>query len=157
MVEPSSKQVPNGSFERINMLEYAPAITLNGIVAVLSLFDLTRQEITSMAHEYFQWLQPGGYLLICVLGAEDCDTTPDLYDADGCFATGVPFTFMNHKVFINIFTKAGWITLLEQAGFEISHKETEIFIPPASAICDNETHFFVIAQRSLGETRTQNV
>ncbi|MCJ1267556.1 hypothetical protein MMC22_007441 [Lobaria immixta] len=61
MVDLSRKQVPNGSFERVNMLEYkAPANSFHGIVASLSLFLFEREEMTSMASKWFQWLQPGG-------------------------------------------------------------------------------------------------
>ena len=147
MVELSSKQVPTGSFKKCNMLHYQPMDHLNGIVAMLSLFELTREEISLMADKWFQWLQSGRYLLIGVFRAEDCDTTPEMYDSDGQYAIGIPFTFMNHKVSTNLFTKAGWNALLKEAGFEIIHTETDIFQPPQSAICDDEPHYYVIARK----------
>ena len=150
MVELSSKQVPSGSFNKVNMLHYSPANALNGVIAMLSLFELTRQEITLMADKWFEWLRPGGYLLIGVFGAEDCDTAHDMYDADGQCATGIPFTFMNHKVSMTLFTKAGWIALLEEAGFKIIHAETDLFVPPAATVCDDEPHYFVIGQKISG-------
>ncbi len=148
MVELSSKQVPTGSFTRANMLHYTPADHPTGVIAMLSLFALTRQEISLMAHKWFQWLQPNGYLLIGVIGAEDCETAPEMYDSDGQCATGVPFTFMNHKVSVTLFTKAGWNALLKQAGFEIIHTETDIYTPPPATVCDDEPHYFVIARKS---------
>ena len=148
MVELSRKQVPNGSFERVDMLHYAPADSFNGVAAMLSLFELTREELTSMAYKWFQWLQPNGLLLIGVVGAEDCETTPGMYDVDGQCARGIEFTFMNHKVSMTLFTKAGWNSLLEMAGFEIVHSETDIFVPPSAAVCDDEPHYFVIARKS---------
>ena len=147
MVELSSKQVPTGSFKKSNMLHYDPTDHLNGIIAMLSLFELTREEISSMAAKWFDWLQPNGSLLIGVFGAEDCDTTPEMYDPDGQCATGIPFTFMNHKVSMTLFTKAGWNALLVDAGFELVHAETDVFRPPASTVCDDEPHYFVIAQK----------
>ncbi len=147
MVELSSKQVPTGSFTKVNMLYYTPADPLNGVIAMLSLFELNRQEISLMARKWFQWLRPGGYLLIGVFGAEDCEPTPEMYDSDGLCATGIPFTFMNHTVSMTLFTKAGWNALLEEAGFEVIHTETDIFSPPPATVCDDEPHYFVIARK----------
>ena len=83
MVNLSRKQVPGGSFERTNMLDYSPTEDFHGIIAMLSLFELTREEVTTMAAKWFQWLCPNGMLLIGVFGAEDCETTPEMYDRDG--------------------------------------------------------------------------
>ena len=80
MVDLSSKQVPSGSFERFNMLDYTLGEPRDGVVAMLSLFELTRQEITSMSYKWFDWLRPGGYLLLGVFGAEDCNPAPEMYD-----------------------------------------------------------------------------
>ena len=98
MIELSRKQVPKGTFERCNMLEYAPSpASFDGVTATLSLFELTRTQLTSMATKWFQWLRPGGYLLICTFGAEDCDgTRAEMYDADKECASGIPWTFMGH-------------------------------------------------------------
>ena len=76
MVELSTKQVPTGSFKKVNMLHYHPTDHLNGVIAMLSLFELTREEISSMADKWFQWLQPNGILLIGVFEAEDCIQLP---------------------------------------------------------------------------------
>ena len=70
-----------------------------------------------------------------------------MYDMDGQCATGIPFTFMNHKVSMTLFTKAGWNALLIEAGFELIHTETDIFKPPPSTVCDDERHYFVIARK----------
>ena len=149
MVELSRKQVPTGSFERVNMLHFTPPEgTFHGVIAMLSLFELSRQEITIMAHKWFHWLCPGGYLLIGVFGAEDCGRTiPDMYDADGQCAAGIPFTFMNAQVSMTLFTKAGWRALLENAGFKVVHTVTDVFTPPAAAVCDPEPHYFITSQK----------
>ena len=147
MVELSKEQVPDGSFETVNMVDYTPATDFGGIVAMLSLFELSREEITSMACKWFKWLQPGGYLLIGVFGAEDCTTSPAMYDSDGQCASGIDFVFMNHRVKMTLFTKAGWKHLLESSGFEIVHEETDVFSPPPATVCDDEPHYFVIARK----------
>ncbi len=147
MVELSQKQVPQGTFERCNMLEYSPNKEFGGIVAMLSLFELSREELTSMARKWFQWLQPNGHLLIGVFGAEDCETASEMYDLDGQCASGIEFTFMAHRVSMTLFTKAGWCKMLEEAGFEVVHRETDVFAPPPAAVCDDEPHYFVIARK----------
>ena len=150
MVELSRKQVPTGTFEKVDMLHYAPSEDklFSGIVATFSLFVLTREEITIMASKWFQWLQPNGFLLIGVLGAEDVGTTrPEMYDADGECARGIEETFMNAKQLVTLFTKAGWNGLLEGAGFQIVHTEQDLFRPPKAAVCDDELHYFVIARK----------
>ena len=57
---------------------------------------------------------------------------------------------MAHRVFMTLFTKQGWNKLLEGAGFEIVHAETDWFSPPASAECDDDPHYFVIAKKPGG-------
>ncbi|MCJ1234874.1 hypothetical protein MMC14_002838 [Varicellaria rhodocarpa] len=152
MVDLSRKQVPGGTFEIVNMLEYTPPSStttkFNGVVAMYSLFVLSREQITRMAGNWFQWLEPGRYLLIGVIGAEDFkNTSPEKFDADGQCATGVPHMFMNNVVYVTLFTKEGWNKLLENTGFTVVHTETDLFRPPADAVCDDEPHSFVIAQK----------
>ena len=148
MIDVSREQVPTGVFERCNMLEYSPSERFNGIVANLSLFYLTRTELTSLAQKWYEWLvEDDGYLLIGVFGADDCSTTPDMLDADGKFARDIPWTLLAHRVWINLFTKAGWKEVLEQAGFSIVHTESDVFMPPKEAVCDDEPHYYVIARK----------
>jgi SAM-dependent methyltransferase len=148
MVELSKKQVPQGTFQQCNMLHFAPSpASFGGATTVLSLFGLSRAEITLMAQKLFQWIQPGGVLLIGVFGAEDCKTRAEQYDEDGECAHGIESTFMAHKSFMTLFTKPGWNKLLEGAGFEIVHTETDVFITASSARCDDDLYYYVIAKR----------
>lgn len=146
MVDLSRKQVPHGTFEEVNMLSYAPSDKFDGVVASLSLFELTREELTTMAHKWFQWLRPNGLLLILVIGADDVKTSPEMWDSDGQCVQRIGWTFMSRTVYITLFTKAGWNSLLEGAGFSIVHTETDTFVPAAEG-CDVEPHYFVIARK----------
>ena len=151
MIELSRKQVPQGTFELCDMLEYSPPpASFGGVTATFSLFELSRAEITALAGKWFHWIQPRGYLLICVIGAEDCESVrSEMYDADGECASGIDYTFMGHKVSLTLFTKAGWNRLLEGVGFEVVHTETDLFKLPPAAKCDDddEMHYFVIAKK----------
>ena len=148
MVKLSKQQVPEGEFQCCSMLNYTPSpATFGGVVASLSLFGLSRVELTSMATKFFQWIQPGGILLIGVSSIEDWDVKPEQLDADGEFASGVENTFMGHKSFMALFTRAGWSRLLEGAGFEVVHTDTNVFTAPPNAVCDDDPHYFVIAKK----------
>lgn len=150
MVSLSRKAVPSGTFEVVNMLEYAPTVSYDGVVASLSTFELTRQELTTMSHRWFQWLRPGGLLLINTFGAEDCaQVKPENYDDDRECANKVEWKFMGNTVLVTLFTKAGWQSLLGKAGFEIVHTEGDMFTPPAYSNCDPEPRHYIIAKKSL--------
>ena len=148
MIQLSREQVPRGTFELCSMLEYSPPpASLGGITATLSLFALSRAEHTSMVEKWFQWLRPGGYLLIGVIGAEDANKVqPSMYDPDGECVNGADFTFMGYNVYLTLFTKAAWIRLLESRGFAIVHTEVDRF-QPSHPQCDEELHYFVIAKK----------
>ena len=85
--------------------------------------------------------------MIGVIGAEDVEKIkPEMYDDDRECASGIDFLFMGHQVYLTLFTKVGWNRVLESAGFEVVHTETDLFKPP-SAGCDDEMHYFVIARK----------
>ena len=148
MVSLCLKAVPSGTFEVVNMLEYAPTTRYEGVVASLSIFELDRQEVEMMAQRWFQWLKPGGLLLINTFAAEDCTQVKARnWDADGECARRVEWMFMGNNVLITLFTRAGWKVLLEKAGFEIVHTEEDLFHPQAGADahCDPEPHYYIFA------------
>ena len=153
MVSLSRKAVPGGTFEVANMLEYAPPAQTDGsgydgVVASLSIFELSRSEVGTMSRKWFEWLRAGGLLLINTFAAEACEQVKDgNWDADRQCATKVEWMFMGNNVLITLFTKAGWKALLEEAGFEIVHTEEDLFQPRAEARCDLEPHYYIIAKK----------
>ncbi|KAG8531937.1 uncharacterized protein KY384_003573 [Bacidia gigantensis] len=151
MIELSRKQVPTATFEQCNMLSYSPPPgSFGGATASLSLFELTRAQLTTMVANWARWLRPGGYLLIATMGAEDVEgTREEMYDEDGECASGIPFTFMGSRVYLTLFTKKGWERLLEGAGFEIVETQRDLFSPPKEAKCDEEKHLFLIARKRV--------
>ncbi len=149
MVSLCRKAVPSGTFEVANMLDYAPTASYDGVVVSLSIFELSRDEVTTMSHKWFQWMKPGGLLLINTFATKA--STPvkaENYDADGECATKVEWPFMGNIVLITLFTEAGWKGLLEKAGFEIVHTEEDLFTPPAASKSIPEPRYYIIAQKS---------
>ena len=150
MVDLSRNQVPTGSFERANMLEYEAATDdFHGIVVSLSLFGFDREEMTAMTPKWYQWLQPGGLLVLVVDEAEDRRATPEMYDSDGECARGIPSRFMNRNMDITLFTKQGWNNLVIKAGFEIVYTKTRPFVPPAEAGSMDEMRYYMIARKPV--------
>ncbi|KAI4160393.1 MAG: hypothetical protein LQ342_005804 [Letrouitia transgressa] len=147
MVDLARKKVPNATFEKASMLEYKPTNLLDGVIAMFSLFQLTRKDITSMAHKWYGWLQPGGLLLLGIIAAEDCNLDSKVFDSDGKCATGVQTWFMKRPISVTLFTKAGWNDLLEDMGFELLHTKISAFAPPPNSGAAQETHYFIIARK----------
>ncbi|CAD6439433.1 61f8a688-db2b-4d4e-b25b-16ad6f8d53af [Sclerotinia trifoliorum] len=155
MVDLSVKHVPTGSFEQANMLEYTPRFQNNTpdidvIFSIFSLFCLSREEMTTMASKMFNWLKPNGLLCIGTICAEDFKTTPSMYDTDGLCATNVEMMFMGSRCSsMTAFTKQGWKSVIETAGFEIIHTKSNLFVPrPSPGVAtDDEMHYFIMARK----------
>ena len=152
MVSLSQKAVPSGTFEVANMLKYTPTVSYDGAVASLSIFELSRQEVTTMCHKWSQWLKPGGLLLISTFAAEDCEQVkaPN-YDTDGECASKIQWGFFGQKVLITLFTRKGWKALFDKAGFEIVHTEEDLFTPAADTECEPEPRYYIIAKKVSSE------
>ncbi|KAL8663994.1 MAG: hypothetical protein Q9202_003411 [Teloschistes flavicans] len=148
MVEVCRKQVPEGTYEVVSMLDYVPKIEYDGIVASLSHFELTPKEHAKMARNWFQWTKPGGHLLISTVVFEDDLSGHTSFDPEMECAPGVETVFMGNKIIITEFTKEGWKRLLGGAGFEIVHTETDMFVPKAEAAPD-EPRYYIIAKKPV--------
>lgn len=151
MVELCRKRVPGATFQLANMLEYdASKEHYDGIVASLSIFEISRQEVTTMTEKWSQWIKPGGFLMIATLdpkaGEPGESYQPKTYDPDGECATEVPGKFMGRRVLCTLFTKEGWKKLLGNVGFEIVHTEADSF--QAKAYCDPEPRYYIIAKKT---------
>ena len=129
------------------MPNYVPLDDFDGIVASLSLFELSREEPGVMAGRWFQWLQPNGCLLIYVFGADDVKTSPEMWYSDRLCARRIEWKFMSRTIYMTLFTKAGWNGLLEKAGFSIGHTATDGFAPAGEAN-DDEPHYFVTGRKA---------
>ena len=149
MVDICRKQVPDGIFEVADMLEFSPSTRYHGIIASLSIFEMSREQITTMTQKWSQWLRPGGFLFIGTFAAEDCEkqVRREMFDVAGECASGVEWSFMNSTVVVTLFTRVGWKNLLGQAGFEIFQTEDDYFEPVAGSGCDAEPRYYIFARK----------
>jgi len=147
MISLCRQQVPNGSFEVMDMLDFELTMPYDGIVASLSLFELDRSQLTSMSAKWFRWMQPGGILLIATLSAEDCEEQvgSGYWHRDGEYAC-VEWKFMGRDVVVSLFTRAGWKEISGNAGFEISYTESDLFVL-VGAVGVQEERYYIIAKR----------
>ena len=140
------QRVPAGTFEVADMLKYSvPDSKYDGVVASLSLFELSKQETAAMMQKWHGWLRPGGLLLIGTWDPERQGVSPDKYDADGC-ATKLPYEFMDHTVYNTLFTQTAWKTMLEKAGFEVVLTESDSFKPEGNCIV--EERYYITAKKT---------
>ena len=146
MIELSRKQVPNGTFELVNMLDYEPAAPFDAAFAIFSTLELERDELPALVNKWTSWIIAGGLLLIGTICADEFQTS--VYDADGLYARGIQLTFMGDSTPASFFSKEGWKTLLEQAGFKIEQIETSWFQAPVEAKCDNEPLTYIVARKT---------
>lgn len=73
MLDICRQRVPAATFEVADMLQYSvPDSKYNGVVASLSLFELSKQETAAMMQKWYSWLRPGGLLLIGTWDPERC-------------------------------------------------------------------------------------
>ncbi|KAL9117988.1 MAG: hypothetical protein Q9187_005469 [Circinaria calcarea] len=147
MIELSRKQVPLGSFQQVNMLEYTPREPFDAAFTIFSIFPLSREEIITVAAKWAEWIVPGGFLFIGTIAADDVPTEPSMFDADGQCARGVESRFMGKITEVVLYTRHGWKTLLEQVGFEIVRATMTLFEPPAEAQCEPEAHYYIAARK----------
>lgn len=146
MVEICKKQVPEGSYEVVDMLKYEPKNPFDGVVASLSHFELSPEETRAMGRKWFQWLRPGGYLLLSTItGEEYVSDAPKSWDPEQGCASGVEQTFMGNKIVITLYTQDGWKKLFKEAGFEVAHTETDMFVPKAES--PEEPRYYLIAKK----------
>lgn len=147
MVRLSQQRIPSGTFEHVNMLDYAPEEkNFDGIVASMSLFELGRANLETMAGRWGRWIKPGGIILIGVFGADDCDPKPEQFDADGKFVRGLYLPFMGAVTNSDLFTRSGWDELLEAQGFAVLSRTMEVFRPSEECGSHDEPDYFVIAR-----------
>ncbi|KAL8683355.1 MAG: hypothetical protein Q9224_006691 [Gallowayella concinna] len=155
MIALCQQRVPEGSFQVVNMLSYKPPRLFEGVVASLSFFELSYEEHVSMARNWFEWLRPGGYCLVCTITDGEPvamdggygDKSQSAFDWETGCTGGLKASFMGYNFLCTMFTQRGWVRLLQGAGFEIVDVETDLFVSNSQP---DEPRLYVIAKRPEG-------
>ncbi|KAL9080408.1 MAG: hypothetical protein Q9157_000793 [Trypethelium eluteriae] len=147
MVDLSRKAVPSGTFEVVDMKEYSPKEKIDVVLSILSLFQLSREQIEFMSGRWADWLAPGGILCIGTMDPAELDLKDAIYDEDKMCVRGISHLFMGEPGHLILMTREGWGNMLRTAGFEVIETEKDTFEPPPEAKCDPEPHYFVIARK----------
>ena len=148
MIELSRKAVPEGQFYVANMLEFVSREQpINAVLAIFSLFFLSREEIEMMCRKWSEWLAAGGVLCITTVAADSYDPVVGHYYGGHLDARHVPFRFMGLNIELTLLTKKGWSSIPETVGFEFVHTEEYWFVPPAEANSDSEMEYFIIVRK----------
>ncbi|KAF4216100.1 hypothetical protein CNMCM6805_006066 [Aspergillus fumigatiaffinis] len=151
MVELSQKRIPDGVFQLSDMREYVhpKGKQLDAVLMVRSLFRLGREEIEETVRKYGSQLHVGGLVCIATMAADDFSSDNMLsgYDPDGLCAREVRKRFMGNQVTSALFTRAGWKQLLQENGFYIVDRKTEVFGPPDRIDSDALPYYYIIAKK----------
>ncbi|CAG8981812.1 hypothetical protein HYALB_00004755 [Hymenoscyphus albidus] len=142
MIALSRQQVPTATFEEVNMLQFIPKEPYHAAFAIFSLFHFSREEMNLVAEKFAQWILPGGYLFIGTMTAEDFHTKPHMFDDDKQCARGIEHTFMGKRIGNLLYTRAGWVALLQKVNTELVQ-----FQAPPHAQCDSEPHYYITARK----------
>lgn len=149
MVDLSRKAVSSGTFEQANILESQPQGQYDAVLAIFSLFLMSRSEIETAVTRWAQWTKPGSLLIIASMAADDSERQARnaIWAPDDESASGIEYRFMGIMQSMTLFTKKGWQLLLERNGFVVVDTRVHLFCPPPESQCENYPHFYVIAQR----------
>ena len=152
MVDLCRKQVPDATYDVVNMLDLIPpkeSEGFDGIVASFSHFELSPDEHKAMARKWFDWMKPDGYMLLSTITGEEGQDLSKVenFDAENECAPNTEAIFLGNRIIITVFTPKGWRKLLEDAGFQIVSTDTDIFRPKAEG-ATAEPRFYVIAKKN---------
>lgn len=151
MVSLCQKQVPGGTYQVVNMLDFVPKnIQYDGIVASFSHFELSPEQHAQMARNWFSWIKPGGYLLLSTItggAAFDFQSPGSQVDPESGCAANVENVFLGNRILVTVYTRDGWTKLIKDAGFEIVIQSEDMFRPVAEG-APEEPRFYIIARKS---------
>ena len=149
MVALSRKQVPEGTFEEISMLDYQPpaSVSFDSVFAMFCFFNLGGDLVGPLMNKINEWTVSNGYLFIGTMVADDFDGESVQDSEDQFGGRHVVTRFMGQDAATLVYSKEGWASMLLQAGFEILHSKTVPFQAPAEADCGLEQHHYIVARK----------
>ncbi|KAE8153435.1 S-adenosyl-L-methionine-dependent methyltransferase [Aspergillus avenaceus] len=145
MIDIASRQV-KGTFTKVDMTKYQPGTKFHCIFAVFSLFNLSRAQTQSLVRKFFEWLVPGGRLVLATIPSDCLFQDPSVYDHSGEWVDQKPMYFMGHDFCGSAATTGAWKTLFGDVGFDIETEFSYQFSPPdvAAHKRDPDHHYFIV-------------
>lgn len=141
-VSTGSNEIVNPSFERANVKDYSPKTSFDAIVAIFSLYQLTRAETYTQLFKFSEWLRPGGQLVLATtvidslsVGDQDC--------VDECMRC-YPVTCMGKHLKATVFSKKGWASMCSKAGLS-TESQVDFTLQLSSAL---EHHHFMALRKT---------
>ena len=153
MIDLSREQVPQATFERVDMMTYSPGERFDAIFAIFVFFALSRPQYLDLLSNFSQWLKPNGVLYLGALAAEDYDPDPEFpieksqWDSDGMFVSGVEHKFMGDQVQISMLSRAGWALSLDQTGFEVIKARGGDLVPAKGHLYGKHDYYYIRARK----------
>lgn len=122
MISISKEQVPGGTFEQADMLDWAPPLRFDAAISTFALLNFPHAQMSSIVANHYQWIKPRGYFIGTLLpdnSTLDPDPTDVTANGDAHAPKRYRNQFMGSEAPIYLYNEQGWETLLKKAGFEI--------------------------------------
>lgn len=121
-VSTGSSETANPSFERANVKGYSPKTSFDAIVAIFSLYHLTRAETYTQLFKFSEWLRPGGQLVLATTVIDSLNVGDQCQDCvDECMRC-YPVTCMGKQLKATVFSKKGWASMCSKAGLTTEYQ-----------------------------------
>ncbi|PLB46583.1 S-adenosyl-L-methionine-dependent methyltransferase [Aspergillus steynii IBT 23096] len=147
MIDIATRQV-KAQFIKTDMTNYEPKMKLDAIFAIFSLFNISRAQVQYMVSRFYDWLKPGGRLVLATIPSECLFQDPGIYDESGEWVDQKPMYFMGHNFCGSAATKRGWEDLFTQTGFEVEDQFSYNFSPPSlDAHKKDPDHLYYVVRR----------
>lgn len=148
MIDIASRQVPGARFEKTDMTIFEPRTKYDAILAIFSLFNLSKAQVVAMITKFGQWLRPGGIFVLGTIPSTTLFQDASLYDSSEHWVDGKPMYFMGHEFHGTAATGSGWRELLEHTNFLIKADVSGIFTPPdPMAHRKDPEHQYLVCER----------
>lgn len=117
-IDASEPPVATGSSpsETVDVKNYSPKTSFDAIVAIFSLYQLTRAETYTQMFKFSEWLRPGGQLVLATTVIDSLNVEDQCKDCvDECMRC-YPVTCMGKQLKATVFSKKGWASMCSKAG-----------------------------------------
>lgn len=147
MVRLAGSQVPGGVFQQADMRQYQPPCEMDGVFAVLSLFQLTPGDLVSMMYKFAEWVRVDGFVALCVLPSTALAPQRVVYDPTWDAVWMIGKEWMGSLTNESFLSEDGWERVLREAGFALEVEPVSYLFSPIGENHIPEAHHCLIARR----------